>query len=56
MQFIIHTNYQKLTPKLKNSSFKNLFAQLEKIKKNQKETDNPVLLIGYPKKRLQILN
>ncbi|MDX9947172.1 MAG: 6-bladed beta-propeller [Bacteroidales bacterium] len=45
----------KIDTELKNSPFKNLFAQLEIINKNQKETDNPVLLIGYPKKRLQLL-
>lgn len=46
----------KIDTELRNSPFKGLFAQLENIKKNQKETDNPILLIGYPKKRLQILN
>jgi len=46
----------KIDTELRNRSFKDIFAQLENIKKNQKETDNPVLLIGYPKKRLQILN
>jgi hypothetical protein len=33
-----------------------LFTEFTMIKKNISETDNPVLLIGYPKKRLQILN
>lgn len=41
---------------MKNSPFKNLMARLVEIKKDQKETDNPILLIGYPKKRLRILN
>jgi hypothetical protein len=40
---------------MKNNSVKNMVVNLEKIK-NLKETDNPVLLIGKPKKRLQILN
>jgi hypothetical protein len=42
--------------KIKNSVFKNLLIQLEEIKTNLKETDNPVLLIGYQKKRLRILD
>lgn len=44
----------EIDTKMRNSPFKNLFAQLEIIRNNQKETDNPVLLIGYPKKRLQL--
>lgn len=46
----------KIDIELKNSPFKGLYAQLDNIRKNQNETDNPVLLIGNPKKRLQILN
>ena len=43
----------KIDNELKNSQFKNLSSQLEIIRKNQKETDNPVLFIGNPKKRLK---
>ena len=33
-----------------------LLSEFSLIKENIIETDNPILLIGYPKKRLQILN
>jgi hypothetical protein len=48
---------------LKNTSslnrsfhFNHLNIQMEKIRTNLKETDNPVLLIGMPRSDLQILN
>jgi len=40
----------------KNGFFSDFHTQIEKIKNNLKETDNPVLLIGIPKKDLHILN
>ena len=40
----------------KDNSFKPLLIPFKKIKSNLKETDNPILLIGHPKKNLRVLN
>lgn len=55
---LIFTTYYptELPGSITNNSFRNLADQLNTLNKTLKETDNPVLLIGKPKKKLRILN
>jgi hypothetical protein len=55
---LIFTTYYptELPGSITNNTFKDLADQLNTLNKILKETDNPVLLIGSPKKKLRILN
>jgi len=55
---LIFTTYYptELPESITNNAFKDLADQLNTLNRTLKETDNPVLLIGKPKKKLRILN
>lgn len=54
---IFTTYYPTELPKsITNNAFKDLAAQLNEMNTTLKETDNPVLLVGNPRKKLKILN
>jgi hypothetical protein len=55
---LIFTTYYptELPESITNNAFRNLADQLNTMNKTLKETDNPVLLVGNPRKKLKILN
>jgi len=55
---LIFTTYYptELPGSITNNGFRNLADQLNTLNKILKETDNPVLLVGNPRKKLKILN
>jgi len=55
---LIFTTYYptELPESITNNAFKDLADQLNTLNRALKETDNPVLLIGKPKKKLRILD
>jgi hypothetical protein len=55
---LIFTTYYptELPESITNNAFKDLADQLNTLNRTLKETDNPVLLIGKPKKKLRILD
>ena len=56
VSYLPHELLKRISINSENQGFsKNIYSQLNEIKSNLSETDNPVLLIGVPKKKLQIL-
>jgi hypothetical protein len=55
---LIFTTYYptELPESIISNAFKDLADQLNALNKTMKETDNPVLLVGNPRKKLKILN